>query len=161
MAEVVFYEKPGCSANNLQKALLEASGHVVSARNLLTTSWTRMQLLSFLKLLPVHEWFNPHASMIKRGEINPMEFSDFDVATILSLLQANPILIRRPLIEVDGVCRAGFDVKAINDWIGLSAALGTEADSDPEPCRPFGESPGCCGAGDGKCCHEPGPALET
>ena len=161
MAEVIFYEKPGCSGNARQKALLEASGHTVVARNILNTSWTRMQLLAFLKLLPIAQWFNRNAPMVKRGEVNPDEFDNFDASTILSMLQANPILIRRPLLEVDGVCRAGFDVAAINDWIGLSAAFGDEFGDDPESCRQLADGAGHCSGHDGTCCHEPRPTLET
>jgi nitrogenase-associated protein len=155
MAVVVFYEKPGCCGNAKQKAVLEASGHTVVARSLLDTPWTRMQLRSFLELLPVAQWFNPNASLVKSGEIVP---ADFDEATALGLFQADPILIRRPLLEVDGVRRAGFDVAAIKDWIGLSAV-------------PDGETVGACayGADGGSQCggheeghaHEPSPVVES
>ena len=42
----------------------------------------------------------------------------------MSLLIDQPLLIHRPLLEVDGVCRAGFNPAAIHAWIGLSAAFG-------------------------------------
>ena len=58
MAVVVFYEKPGCAGNARQKSLLKASGHTVVAKSILDTRWTRLQLLSFLKLLPMVAWFN-------------------------------------------------------------------------------------------------------
>ena len=162
MAAVVFYEKPGCSGNARQKALLEASGHTVEARNILNTSWTRMQLLAFLKLLPIAEWFNRNAPMVKRGEVNPHDFDEFDASTILSLLQANPILIRRPLLEVDGVCRAGFDVAAIHAWIGLSAVYDSgDGEENLETCRQTDHGAGRCTGHDGNCCHEPNRALET
>ena len=57
MAVVVFYEKPGCSGNAFQKGLLEASGHTVVAKDILKTDWMRLQLLPFLKTLPVSAWF--------------------------------------------------------------------------------------------------------
>ena len=162
MAVVVFYEKPGCSGNARQKALLEASGHTVVARNLLNTPWTRMQLLAFVKLLPIPQWFNPNAPMIKRGEINPESFSESDAATILSLLQTNPILIRRPLLEVDGECRAGFDINAINDWIGLSAAFERdELHRNLETCDHQSAPAGRCAGHEGVCCSELSPALEA
>ncbi len=151
MAVVVFYEKPGCSGNARQKALLEASGHTVVAKSIVDTPWTRMQLRSFLELLPVAQWFNPNAPMVKSGEIVP---ADFDEATALGLFQADPILIRRPLLEVDGVRRAGFDVAAINDWIGLSAAPVGE---NLEACQGGTQ---CSGHEDGHS-HEPSHALET
>ena len=150
MAVVVFYEKPGCSGNARQKALLEASGHTVEARSILTTPWTRMQLRSFLEALPLAQWFNPNAPLVKSGEIVP---GDFDEATALGLLQADPILIRRPLLEVDGVRRAGFDEAAIRAWIGLSAVSGENL----ETCR-GGEQ---CGGHDGEYAHEPIDARQA
>jgi hypothetical protein len=97
--------------------------------------------------------------MIKRGEISPDVFDESDVATILSLLQANPLLIRRPLLEVDGVCRAGFDVAEIHAWIGLSAAV--DSDESLEACRHDHAESGPCTGHEGVCCHEPNLALET
>ena len=159
MAVIEFYEKPGCSGNARQKALLEASGHTVVARNILTTTWTRMQLLAFLKLLPIPQWFNRNAPMIKRGDLSPDVFDESDVATILSLLQANPLLIRRPLLEVDGVCRAGFDLAAIHEWIGLSAAF--DGDDTLTTSHLVVDESGPCSGHDGVCCHEPSVALQT
>jgi nitrogenase-associated protein len=162
MSVVVFYEKPGCSGNARQKDLLEASGHTVVARNILNTPWTRMQILAFMKLLPIPLWFNRNAPMIKRGEINPDAFDEADAATILTLLQTNPILIRRPLLEVDGDYRAGFEVKAIHEWIGLSAAFENgDARRNLEACNHGADPAGQCAGHDGMFCHEPSVALET
>ena len=162
MSVVVFYEKLGCSGNARQKALLEASGHTVVAKNILNTPWTRMQILAFMKLLPIPLWFNRNAPMIKRGEINPDAFSESDAATILSLMQTNPILIRRPLLEVDGDFRAGFEVKAIHEWIGLSAAFeGENVLRNLEACSHSADPAGRCAGHDGNFCHEPSAALET
>lgn len=120
MAVVIFYEKPGCSGNARQKALLQAAGHTVQARNLLATPWQRSQLLSFFDGLPVAQWFNRNAPMVKSGEVVPEEF---DEATALALFQAEPLLIRRPLLEVEGQRRVGFDAAAVHAWIGLGDAV--------------------------------------
>ena len=127
MAIVVFYEKPGCAGNARQKRLLEASGHSVVARDILTTAWTRQQLLSFMKSQPVADWFNRSATLVKSGAIDPEAFDASDAATVLDLLIGNPLLIRRPLLEVEGVRRAGFDANAIHDWIGLSEAMSKDS----------------------------------
>lgn len=129
MAKVIFYEKPGCSGNARQKALLEAAGHSVEARDLLAKPWTRMELLSFFAGRPVAEWFNRNAPAVKSGEIVPEEC---DEATALALLQKYPLLIRRPLIEVAGERRAGFELAAIDAWIGLGAQRPEE---DMETCQ--------------------------
>ena len=139
MAVVVFYEKPGCSGNARQRALLEAAGHTVVAKDLLRTPWTRMGLHSFLDALPVAQWFNRNAPAVKSGEIVPEEC---DEATALALLQAHPLLIRRPLLEVDGVRRAGFDAAAIDAWIGLPGAA---AAGDLEACRHGTDGHKCSG----------------
>ena len=106
MAQIVFYEKTGCSGNARQKALLEAAGHRLIVRDLRDVAWTRAQLLGFLDRLPVSDWFNRSAPAVKDGEIVP---ESLDEATALGLLQNNPLLIRRPLMESGGVRHVGFD----------------------------------------------------
>lgn len=128
MSIVTFYEKPGCSGNARQRALLEAAGHTVEVRDLLATPWTRQALLSFLDGLPVAGWFNRNAPAVKSGEVVPEEL---DEETAIGLLQRHPLLIRRPLLEVAGERRAGFEPKAIDAWIGLGAL----PEDDPEACR--------------------------
>ena len=128
MAEVIFYEKPGCAGNARQKAILEAAGHTLVCRNLLTEAWTRSSLLSFFGGLPVAEWFNRNSPAVKSGEIVPEELDD-DWA--MSLLLAHPLLIRRPLLEANGERHAGFDPVVIDGWIGLD---GYSFEDDPETC---------------------------
>lgn len=119
MAIVVFYEKSGCTGNARQKALLEAAGHIVAARDLRRVMWTRVRLLSFFHDLPVADWFNRSAPAVKNGDIVP-EALDHQMA--LSLLLTDPLLIRRPLLEVGDERRVGFDVAAVHAWIGLGDA---------------------------------------
>jgi nitrogenase-associated protein len=128
MATILFYEKPGCGNNTKQKIWLAASGHTVLAKNLLTEKWSAEKLREFFGELPVEKWFNPAAPRIKSGEVNP---ADFDAPTALSMMLAEPLLIRRPLMEVDGECRVGFDEDAIRAWIGLNQA---KPDGDIEAC---------------------------
>jgi nitrogenase-associated protein len=116
MADVIFYEKPGCASNARQKALLVASGHALDVRNLLEEPWSVSSLRPFFGETPVQEWFNPAAPRVKSGEI------DLDKITpqaALVMMIVDPILIRRPLIKVGGRCEAGFDPERIGAWIGL------------------------------------------
>lgn len=129
MTTVTFYEKTGCSGNARQKALLEAAGHEVVARDLRHVVWTRSRLLDFLYALPVSEWFNPSAPALKSGEILP---SEIDEATALGLLLHDPLLIRRPLLEVGQERMAGFDFAAVDAWLGLPGVLPDDGLSD---CR--------------------------
>jgi nitrogenase-associated protein len=119
MADVIFYEKPGCASNARQKALLVASGHSLQVRDLLTEPWSVSSLRPFFGETPVREWFNPAAPRVKSGEI------DVDKITpqaALVMLIVDPILIRRPLIKVGGRCEAGFDPERIGAWIGLTSS---------------------------------------
>lgn len=116
MAHIIFYEKPGCINNTKQKTMLIGAGHQVEARNLLTTLWTPETLRPFFGNLPVAEWFNPSASRIKAGDIIPTQL---DAETALTLMIADPLLIRRPLLQVGDIFRVGFELAKINAWIGL------------------------------------------
>lgn len=127
MAIVTFYEKPGCASNTRQKALLAAAGHTVLAKNLLAEPWTAERLLSFFGNRPVAEWFNCAAPKVKSGEVVPEQL---DEASALALLCAEPLLIRRPLMEAEGRREAGFDAEAIAAWLGL----GRKPQADPESC---------------------------
>ncbi|YAI82434.1 MAG: ArsC/Spx/MgsR family protein [cyanobacterium endosymbiont of Rhopalodia sterrenbergii] len=129
MANVIFYEKPGCINNTKQKKLLQNAGHTLDVHDLLTTSWTLEKLRPFFGDLPVEEWFNPTAPRIKSGEIIPKQL---DEKKALHLMIADPLLIRRPLIQVEEIFQVGFDLKQIDSWIGLNS-LSPEVE-DLETC---------------------------
>ena len=128
MATIHFYEKPGCGNNTKQKVWLAASGHTVLAKNLLTEKWTVERLRSFFGNLPVAQWFNLAAPRVKSGEVDPAEL---DAQTALEMMIADPLLIRRPLMDVDGILRVGFDADAVRAWIGLNDA---KPEGDIEAC---------------------------
>ncbi len=115
-AAVVFYEKPGCLTNAKQKEALRALGHRLEVRNLLAEPWTAERLRRFFGDRPVADWFNPMAPRVKAGEVRPQEL---DEARALELMIADPILIRRPLLETDtGVC-CGFEPGPALDYLGV------------------------------------------
>jgi len=116
MALVHFYEKPGCFNNRLQRELLLEQGHVIFRYDILQHPWHQEsdKLRSFFGDLPVCEWFNRSAPAIKNGEVIPERLDEHQA---LALMIANPLLIRRPLIEVAGLRRAGFDADAIEAWL--------------------------------------------
>lgn len=113
---MLFYEKPGCVNNTRQKALLMAAGHVVEARNLLTEPWTEAVLRSFFGTRPVAEWFNRSAPAVTAGRVVPERM---DGAQALMLMVQDPLLIRRPLIEVEGRRSVGFEARDIMALLGL------------------------------------------
>ncbi|HVI51784.1 MAG TPA: ArsC/Spx/MgsR family protein [Candidatus Sulfotelmatobacter sp.] len=118
MTRVLFYEKPGCRNNTRQKELLLASGHDVVAKSLLTEPWTAESLRPFFGDKPVAEWFNRASPKVKEGIVVP---ETFDEASAIQAMLAEPLLIRRPLMEADGRKAVGFDAGAVDAWIGLSA----------------------------------------
>lgn len=116
MAHVQFFEKPGCRNNTRQKALLEAAGHTVEAHSLLTHPWTAETLRPFFGDKPVAEWFNKAAPKVKDGQVVPAEATE---SSAIALMLDDHLLIRRPLMAVEGVLCCGFDPEAVDAWIGL------------------------------------------
>lgn len=118
MARVIFYEKPGCINNTRQKQLLRQSGHQVIARNLLTENWAEQprRLQEFFSGKPVAQWFNPSAPAIKQGLVNPERV---DAQQAIALMLAEPLLIRRPLMQVGEEKMSGFNEQLVDHWIGL------------------------------------------
>ena len=141
VAVVTFYEKPGCKGNLRQKTLLAAAGHTVQAKSLKAEAWTADRLLAFLGKLPVGAWFNPAAPAVKSGEIVPENIS-FEHA--LQLLLENPLLIRRPLMEIGDERQVGFDIAAVDAWIGLKNVELPEGNI--EACVHGPEGHGSCGS---------------
>jgi len=136
VASVVFYEKPGCGTNARQKLALAAAGHTLEVRNLLTEPWTAERLAGFFGDTPVSTWFNPAAPAVKSGAVDPAT-ATADAAIALMLEQ--PILIRRPLVEAEGVRCAGFDREPIPS---LLAAGSAPPRGDLEGCsRPAAATP--------------------
>ena len=115
MAKIIFYEKPGCGGNARQKALLAAAGHELEVRDLLSHPWTAEELREFFGTRPVAEWFNRSAPRVKSGAIVP---EAMEAETALAAMLADPLLIRRPLLESNGRREAGFDTALIAAWLG-------------------------------------------
>lgn len=137
MATLIFYEKPGCGNNARQKLLLKNAGHEVIARDLLAEPWTAQRLKDFFNGLPVADWFNRAAPQVKSGEIDPAHVGA-DAA--LAMMLANPLLIRRPLIETEDWKLAGFDAAQIESRLGIAA--NPDAPHDLEGCpRPHAKTP--------------------
>ena len=137
MTTVTFYEKPGCINNTRQKKLLAAAGHQVVAKNLLTEVWQPNRLRTFFGELAVRDWFNVSAPAIKYGEIEPDKLTEQEA---LVLMLENPLLIRRPLMQVGDSLMAGFDQQAVDNWLGLTEIGAT---SDLESCPRTLAQPSC------------------
>ena len=72
---------------------------------------------AFFGELAVRDWFNYSAPAIKHGEIEPDKLTEQEA---LALMLENPLLIRRPLMQVGDSLMAGFDQQAVDNWIGLA-----------------------------------------
>jgi len=135
MAIIEFYAKPGCINNARQMKLLRDAGHEVIEINLVAEPWDAEKLKRFFGESPITKWFNPSAKAMKLGLIFPECLTE-DQA--LRLLAADPMLIRRPLLQVGERCEAGFDPVRINAWIGLDAKGATQ--EELETCHRSGFS---------------------
>jgi nitrogenase-associated protein len=128
MAQIIFYEKPGCGGNARQKALLTASNHQLDVRNLLTTAWSAEELRLYFGDKPVAQWFNQASPRVKSGEVDPSKLSE---TTALALMIEDPLLIRRPLMRVGERREAGFDQAVVDGWVGLTPSRGTVSENCP------------------------------
>lgn len=142
MTVVHFYEKPGCLTNAKQKHWLVSAGLMLIVHDLLREPWyeNRQTLRSFFGTKPVKDWFNPNAPDIKNGAVNP---ESLDENQAIALMVEQPLLIRRPLMEIENTRYAGFDIDRLNADHRLSikdpAAVSPESCSQLEKherCRP-------------------------
>ncbi|MBR9884041.1 MAG: hypothetical protein GYB21_10445 [Oceanospirillales bacterium] len=129
MTQVVFYEKPGCINNRKQKQLLEAAGLKLDVRNLLESAWTPQTLRPFLGA-DVSTWLNMSHPGIKAGSVlldleNPH--------AVLAQLCADPLLIRRPLMQIGGHYLQGFETQVLEPVLGLT--IRPEGDIETCPKR--------------------------
>lgn len=140
MTAVVFYEKPGCATNSRQKQLLRAAGVDLQVRSLLDEPWTAEGLRRFFAGRPVVEWFNRAASAVKSGAVDPQQLS---AEQALALMLAQPLLIRRPLIQLGAAHLAGFEPAALNTLLPPAQQL-AESPRALEGCSREGhEQPAC------------------
>ena len=139
MATVHFYEKPGCLNNTRQKQLLTAAGHLLVVYDLLQQPWSRTpdKLRAFFGDKPVADWFNRSAPAVKQGLIDPDVLSEQEAIT---LMVAQPLLIRRPLMEVDEQRVCGFDEAQVDAWLGLKSP---PSGKDMETCPKQAHAEAC------------------
>ena len=112
-----FYEKTGCSGNAKQKELLKSHNISFIVKSLLDTPWTVETLSEFFKGLEIKDIFNPFAPQIRDKEIDINSLSKDEA---ISLMIKNPILIKRPLLEINGTKICGFDIEKINKLLNVN-----------------------------------------
>jgi nitrogenase-associated protein len=104
-SELIFYEKPGCIGNARQQSLLRSQGIAFEVRDLINHPWSAESLRTFFGGTPVAQWFNSSAPRVKSGQI-PID--SLTQAQALELMLRDPLLIRRPLLELGRVRQSGF-----------------------------------------------------
>lgn len=120
--------------NAKQKTSLRNAGCMVITRSLLDHQMSHEELLTYLEERTVPEWFNPNAPVIKKGEI---DLHGYTREEALDLLFHNPILIRRPLISVEGRRMCGFDKSLIEELLGVTLEIDkAEQCSSDTACPP-------------------------
>jgi arsenate reductase (glutaredoxin) len=115
MAFIQFFEKPGCINGEKQKNILIEAGNVLECLNILEHPWSREELVPFFAAKEPASIMNQTAPAIKKGEIVPANLQ-YDEA--VSLMIQNPILIKRPLIRVDGLSIQGFMDERLTPYLG-------------------------------------------
>lgn len=68
---------------------------------------------------------NPVAATTVGKKPNWLRPATLDADTALAMLRAEPLLIRRPLIEVDGQRMTGFDASTLSVWLGQPILVNT------------------------------------
>lgn len=128
---ITFYEKPGCAGNKKQKELLSANGIDFEVKSMLSTNWDNETLNGFFEGLEKEQIVNQFAPQVKSGEVNIDKFSKNE---LIELMIKEPILIKRPLIQIDNIKICGFDIpklnKALNLEIDTKKEIGTCQSSD-------------------------------
>jgi nitrogenase-associated protein len=110
-SDTIFYEKPGCQGNKRQKELLTQHSITYETRNMLEIPWTKELLEEFFVGLTQRQIVNEAAPKIKKGEIDLDAISKDE---LIAMMCSDPILIKRPLIEIGAVKICGFDLDRIN-----------------------------------------------
>jgi nitrogenase-associated protein len=109
--KVIFYEKTGCAGNQRQKKVLTSQGIDFEVKSLLDTKWDSKSLSAFFIDLDKDKIVNESAPKIKNKEI---DINNLSKDEIISLMCKEPILIKRPLLEIGEEKVCGFDIEKIN-----------------------------------------------
>ena len=113
----IFYEKTGCSGNAKQKEVLKNHNISFTVKSLLDEKWTFESLNEFFKGLEVKDIFNPFAPQIKDEKINILNIKKDEA---INLMIKEPILIKRPLLDINGIKLCGFNIKQINKLLNVN-----------------------------------------
>ncbi len=100
----------------MQQSLLRGQGVGFVVRDLLSEPWSAARLRTYFAEKPVAEWFNTTAPAVKSGDIPIGELNEQQA---LALMVADPILIRRPLLELGELRQSGFVKGPVLEALGV------------------------------------------
>ena len=110
----LFFEKSGCGGNARQKELLKKHNITFEVRDLLNTKWSYEDLVGYFDGLEIVDMFNSFAPQVRDREIDITKLSKDEA---INLMIKNPILIKRPLMQINGAKICGFDIDKINQLL--------------------------------------------
>jgi len=116
LKHVIFYEKTGCSGTKRQKELLQQHGISLEVRSLLDTPWNAPTLKAFFEGLTPSEMLNPFAPQLKDGSFS---LAGYTKESLIEKMVQEPLLIRRPLLQIGDVKLCGFDIAKLNSLLNI------------------------------------------
>ena len=131
---IVFYEKKGCAGKQRQKKVLETHGLSYQTKSLLDAPWTKESLEPFFQGLNKSAMINQFAPKIKNSEIN---IEDYTKEELIKLMCEEPILIKRPLLQIGNHSMCGFDIEQINRLldINICESISISTCQSEDPCK--------------------------
>jgi nitrogenase-associated protein len=131
---IVFYEKTGCAGNQRQKKVLETNGLSYQTKSLLDTPWTKESLEPFFKGLNKSAMINQFAPKIKNNELN---IENFTKDALIELMCKEPLLIKRPLLQIGDSYLCGFDIEKINKLLDTTICenISIPTCQSDDPCK--------------------------
>jgi nitrogenase-associated protein len=116
----IFFEKSGCGGNVRQKELLKKHNITFEVKDLLNTKWSYEDLVGYFEGLEIVDMFNSFAPQVRDKEIDITKLSKDEA---INLMIKNPILIKRPLMQINGVKICGFDIDKINELLNINIEM--------------------------------------
>lgn len=120
--EVLFVEYPKCSTCKKARAWLEAQGIAFESRHIVEEPPTAAELAAWQQAsgLPLRRFFNTSGMLYRELGVKKMLDEGMGDDAALELLASNGMLVKRPLLVVDGVPAApGFKEAAWKEALGL------------------------------------------
>lgn len=120
--EVLFIEYPKCSTCRKARAWLEAQGVAFASRHIVEEPPSAGELAAWQQAcgLPLRRFFNTSGMLYRELGVKKMLDDGMGDEEALQLLASNGMLVKRPLLVVDGVPAApGFKEAAWRQALGL------------------------------------------